>query len=250
MDGKYKVIFFVTEHRGRVSQQDVTTMKLVLDAAPEIGDKYGIIVNMVSKGVLKKLNTEEVYHDFNNSMLAGIDEKNRCVYSNIIFFGRIDELEDEDDILVPPDTFKDAKGVTLAKFVKQIVPVILIKKETVSDVNTEIFDKVNKRLKEKREEIQRKDDAWKEERRQFELRRIEEAEKYNQKIDALEKKIIGVNDRERRKIKSQESRKATDEITHIMNNLEVGKLFYLEEQNFLQIIQYFTVRIKPLIATH
>ena len=117
MDGKYKVIFCVTEHRGRVSQQDVTTMKLVLDAAPEIGDKYGIIVNMVSKGVLKKLNTEEVYHDFNNSMLAGIDEKNRCVYSNIIFFGTIDELEDEDDILVPPDTFKDANGTTLTEVI-------------------------------------------------------------------------------------------------------------------------------------
>ena len=40
MDGKYKVIFFVTEHRGRVSQQDATTIKLVLDAAPEIKEKY------------------------------------------------------------------------------------------------------------------------------------------------------------------------------------------------------------------
>ena len=76
----YKVLFFVTEHGGRVAQQDSTTMKLVLDAAPEIGEKYGIIVNMVSKGVLKKLQTESMYHDFNNSMLAGIEEKNRCIY--------------------------------------------------------------------------------------------------------------------------------------------------------------------------
>ena len=80
MGGEYKVLFFVTEHGGRVGQQDATTMKLVLDAAPEIGEKYGIIVNMVSKGVLKKLQTESMYHDFNNSMLAGIDDKNRCIY--------------------------------------------------------------------------------------------------------------------------------------------------------------------------
>ena len=80
LDGEYKVIFFVTEHRGRVSQQDATTIKLVLDAAPEIKEKYGIIVNMVSKGVLKKLKNESTYHDFNNLIFAGIDMKNRCVY--------------------------------------------------------------------------------------------------------------------------------------------------------------------------
>ena len=35
--GKFVVLFFVTQQDGRVSQEDATTMKLVLQAAPEIG---------------------------------------------------------------------------------------------------------------------------------------------------------------------------------------------------------------------
>ena len=49
-NGYYKILFFVTEQRGRVVQQDATTIKLILEAASEIKANYGIIVNMVSKG--------------------------------------------------------------------------------------------------------------------------------------------------------------------------------------------------------
>ena len=45
--GTFIVLFFVTQEAGRVSQQDATTMRLVLEAAPEIGSNYGIIVNKV-----------------------------------------------------------------------------------------------------------------------------------------------------------------------------------------------------------
>ena len=37
--GDFKILFFITEEEGRVEQQDVTTMKLVLDAAPNIKKK-------------------------------------------------------------------------------------------------------------------------------------------------------------------------------------------------------------------
>ena len=47
MGGTFIVLFFVTQEAGRVSQQDATTMRLVLEAAPEIGSNYGIIVNKV-----------------------------------------------------------------------------------------------------------------------------------------------------------------------------------------------------------
>jgi len=43
--GDYKVIFFVTQQSGRVNAQDATTIKLVLDAAPDIGQNYGVVVN-------------------------------------------------------------------------------------------------------------------------------------------------------------------------------------------------------------
>ena len=35
--GKFVVLFFVTQQDGRVTQEDSTTIKLVLQAAPEIG---------------------------------------------------------------------------------------------------------------------------------------------------------------------------------------------------------------------
>ena len=51
--GTFKVLFFVSERNGRVDPQDATTMKGVLDSAPEIWrpqqgpPKYGVIVNQV-----------------------------------------------------------------------------------------------------------------------------------------------------------------------------------------------------------
>ena len=56
--GSYKVIFFVTQEAGRVNQQDTKTLKLVHEAAPDIGMEYGIIVNKVPKEVLKTLEDE------------------------------------------------------------------------------------------------------------------------------------------------------------------------------------------------
>ena len=84
MGGQFKVLFFVTEQRGRVVQQDATTMQLVHEAAPEIKSHYGVIVNMVSKGVLKRLNqTEMSFFEFLNTLFAGMADENRCIYSNI-----------------------------------------------------------------------------------------------------------------------------------------------------------------------
>ena len=51
--GAFKVLFFVSQYHGRPNPRDSTTMKVVLDSAPEIWHpqqgppKYGIIVNQV-----------------------------------------------------------------------------------------------------------------------------------------------------------------------------------------------------------
>ena len=74
--GDYKIIFFVTETNGRVHMQDVTTMQLILEAVPYIGMNYGIVVNMVSKGILKKL--DEKSCDFLEILFVGIPEEIRC----------------------------------------------------------------------------------------------------------------------------------------------------------------------------
>ena len=83
-NGHYKVIFFVTERNGRVLQQDSTTIKLILEAAPDIKTEYGIIVNMLSKKTLKKL--KEDFHDFLNMLFVGVPQSRRCAYNRYVIF--------------------------------------------------------------------------------------------------------------------------------------------------------------------
>ena len=53
--GKYKILFFVRLESGRPLNEDITTMKLVLDAAPQIGQQYGVIIPSVGENSAKFL---------------------------------------------------------------------------------------------------------------------------------------------------------------------------------------------------
>ena len=64
------------------------------------------IILRKNQGIWKKI----LIHFFEKLFLKVI-----CLYSNIIYFGKVEDLEDEDDVLVPPDTFKDANGTTLTE---------------------------------------------------------------------------------------------------------------------------------------
>ena len=76
MGGYYKILFFISENGGRIVHQDIATMKLVLEAAPEIGENYGIIVNKVSKRFLKMLQKESERQEFIKYLFRGFDEEN------------------------------------------------------------------------------------------------------------------------------------------------------------------------------
>ena len=107
------------------------------------------------------------YFDFLNSLFAGIEEENRCVYTNILFISVINDLEDEEDKVVPPETFVDEMRetrTTLRYFIDNIVPTISIKKETVSDINVERFDEMAKQVESMQRELKLRDEVWKEER--------------------------------------------------------------------------------------
>ena len=77
-NGEYKVIFFVTQESGRVNAQDVTTMKLVLDAAPEIGQNYGVVVNKVKRKTIQRFKIEDERMEFLLTLFEGISEENKC----------------------------------------------------------------------------------------------------------------------------------------------------------------------------
>jgi len=186
-DATYLILFFVTERNGRVLVQDTTTIRLVLEACPDIGTRYGIIVNMVSKKFLKNL--KQNFHEFLNTLFNGIPEDRRCSYEKVLFLGKNSELEDEDDVLISSDDLKSFDGVTLTNFVNNIVPTVSIKKENVSDVRDEDFDKINSEIEAMSRNIAEKDEAWKEERRLYEEERMKEGKENQRKLKKIREKI-------------------------------------------------------------
>ena len=66
--GKTKILFFVSEDSGRTNKADVTTMNLVLEAAPEIGNNYGVIVSKIDPEIAEMLKCTENWATF----LAGV----------------------------------------------------------------------------------------------------------------------------------------------------------------------------------
>ena len=82
--GDFKVLFFITQEDGRVAQEDVTTMKLVLDAAPNIGGNYGVIINKVSEGVLELLKDDSEKNEFVDSIFHKIPLKSQAIIAYAI----------------------------------------------------------------------------------------------------------------------------------------------------------------------
>merc|ERR1712203_491299 len=115
------------------------------------------------------------FYDFFNTLFAGMTDENRCIYSNIFVIGKVDDLEDEEDKVVPPETIIDSNGVTLRDFIDNVVPALVIKKENVSEVKIEKFKEMTNKLEEMATEIKLKDERWKEERRLFEQKRNQDA---------------------------------------------------------------------------
>ena len=186
-EGHYQILFFATETNGRVVQQDAVTMKLILEAVPDIGKDYGIIVNKLSKGVLKKF--KENFHDFLNVLFAGIPPSRRCSYNRVLFLGRVGELEDEDDVLVSSESLRSEKGMTLTYFVNNVVPTVYLKKENVNEIRIQDFSDMTRELERGAKEMQLKDMAWKEERRQYEELRMKESIDHQKKSQELQEEI-------------------------------------------------------------
>ena len=113
----------------------------------------------------------------------------------VFFLKKVGELEDEDDVLVSPDIFDSEKGLTLIDFIYNVVPTIVIKKENVSEIRVDDFDKVTREIEEMARKMQNNDDKWREERRQYEEVRMKEANVNQRKRNDLEKQILESKER-------------------------------------------------------
>ena len=136
MGGPHKILFFCKLDDGRVNMADKTTMKLVHDAAREIGSKFGIIVNKVSKKMLKKIgNQPEIEKEFRDVLCEGIPKT-----SHVLFLPVIEDLEEEEDALVSLD-----KLIGLRRFIED-VPTITLTPDLVEYIRVEEFDVVMQEL--------------------------------------------------------------------------------------------------------
>ena len=144
--GNFKILFFVLTESGRIVVQDVTTIKLVLDAVPEIENRYGIVINKVPHNVAKALQNSETEDVFLTKLFAGIPEEKRCAKSNVTYLPFHSEFHEEEDKLIDLNDLKTLKGGFFKDFVNDQVPTIDLTVGKAGDIATGEFDQMNSTL--------------------------------------------------------------------------------------------------------
>ena len=133
--GGQKLLFFVTTQNGRVFAQDVATLKLVLDASPEIGNNYGIVINQVEPEWVEGITTDSAkMEEFKAYLFAAIQEDKHC--SSFVFIPRKRELYMKQNTIVPLAELQNDK---LKTFVTKEVGKINLTSDKVGKINTGNF---------------------------------------------------------------------------------------------------------------
>ena len=145
--GSFKVLFFVLTESGRIVVQDVTTIKLVLDAVPEIKNNYGIVINKIPISVGKALARSETKDIFLTKLFAGIPEDRRCAEANVVYLPFDSKLYDENNKLVNLNDLKSLQGTAFKEFVYNQVVTINLTVGKAGDIVTSEFDKMNSAMK-------------------------------------------------------------------------------------------------------
>jgi len=140
--GPSQIIFVVTEESGRVRPQDAATMRLVLDAAPEIGNLFGIIVNKCTQKKKTFLSKPDNWLLFVTQLFHGIEGKNK--HENIVLLDRIEDLEDEADAFVSADSISG-----LVHFMDTRLPVVNLTPNKANDVKTDELEKLKEEMEKK-----------------------------------------------------------------------------------------------------
>jgi len=138
--GPFKLLFFVLTESGKVVEQDIATLKLVLDATPEVGNNYGVIINKVPQNVAKVLENPRDKKLFLTNLLSGIEETRRCALRNITYILQKSELYGLDNALVDLDDLNTLQGDTFRDFIHGQVPTVQL---TPGGANDIAFDELN-----------------------------------------------------------------------------------------------------------
>jgi len=139
--GIFKIFFVITLEDGRIRPDDKTTMKLVLDSAPQIGSTYSIIINKLQPEIIEMLadNTQKA------EFLTLLNED--LPPTSAIYFNRFDQNLSAKKNILPQlcDTFFN--------FI-MTAPFIHIDPTKVHDIKADQFEEMKKYLGEHIQRLQ------------------------------------------------------------------------------------------------
>merc|ERR1719240_1360221 len=171
--GNFQLLFVMTTEDGRTRTDDITTMKLVLEATHEQikEDGFGILINKVGKKTMKKLDKGAFVRGFQENLM----ERHIPTTKHMHFALRVEDLDEEDNAVVPLDP-------EVNDFIR-CLPTLNIEKEMVSDVDWRRYEDLVNAIAQaegEKKELEREAKAAKEKAEQAELANVkakQEAEK-------------------------------------------------------------------------
>ena len=133
--GHYKILFVIRQQYGRPVEEDITTAKLILEAAPEIKSNFGIIINMVPSKITKLFReNEETAFDYKVFLL-----KNLAYTTHMFFMERLDDLEGEKNKVLDIKDYigydPNNIGITNLESFAWAVPPVQLTKDKAGDVD-------------------------------------------------------------------------------------------------------------------
>jgi len=173
--GKTKILFFITLESGRSKNDDVTTMNLVLEAAPEIGNNYGIIVNKIKPKQAKDLKSVETWSKLLAGIFAGEKSKKPCAPANVHGVLINTDADDECDYLVSKGKLVTLQGHPVENFVfSELLPTIDLTPNKADDVDTSSFEQKQEEMNKWKEEAAADKEKLKELQKEIEKARAEQ----------------------------------------------------------------------------
>ena len=178
-DGSYRVMFVLTLEAGRIKPNDITTMNLVLDSAPEITN-YGVVFNKIPEDELKMIPREG-----KQALLTQVSARTTKGESKPLpiplFVAENKNLKSKTNATTTIPGLED--------FVLCLPPLV-IHSGKVKEISTESFDEMREKLEEQLSHYKRNQEALEEQMKNDKedfKRQYKKMEEENQRRHQLEK---------------------------------------------------------------
>lgn len=174
--GLYRVAFVITLDNLRIKEADMTTIKLVLEAAREV-TRFVIIVNQLRERELDKLASGDGLEALKRKILARMPRKEEL---DVEFFlmPMLEYAEAADDVLINGHDVEQLWAFLLN------LPELNITPELVQELRWKEFEEVMAQFQQYMKEMERKEREWQAERREWQAKYTEDTERQERERQA------------------------------------------------------------------